>query len=181
MTKEVYTTNQEKAKTGEATDEKIFNELEENAESLFGNQGTWFQNLHPSLKSAYGTFGAYGYIICLVSELMRFSRNIFAHAGQNPKAMEQTLGTRKPSNEQIFNYFAARFPLFYLHILYIYRKATLSLEEFNDDAYLAEFKKYANSQSQLKMDSGDLVSLQKTNSVEGEFHDQGDNVKRNYY
>jgi uncharacterized ubiquitin-like protein YukD len=150
--------------------------LEENAEIVIENQGAWFQKLHPSLQTSYGSFGAQGYIICFVIELLRFCRNVIAHAGQNPEIMEQALGTGEPSNEQIFYYFSTRWPLFYLHILYVLKKATQSTAAFENDVYLKEYKRYENAQSQLKQDSGDLVPLQKTNLIEVQFEDKPEKV-----
>jgi hypothetical protein len=90
--------------------------------------------------------------------------------------MEQALGTREPTNQQVLNYFSTRFPLFYSHIFHAFRKETLSPAEFAKDANLKEYKMYENLQWQLKQQSGDLVPLQKNNSIQVQFEDNAEKV-----
>jgi hypothetical protein len=77
-------------------DHELFNEIEEDAHLVFEHQGSWFSTLHPSLQKAFGMFGnsANGYVICLASELLRFSRNVLFHGSENEDLMEEVLGAR---------------------------------------------------------------------------------------
>jgi hypothetical protein len=104
--------NQDKMKRGEATDESVFEEMEENGELVINNQSTWFRKQHPALRATFGTFGSCGYIICYVIELLRFCRNVITHAGQHPDAMELVLGAREPSQLQLLEHFSKQFSFF---------------------------------------------------------------------
>jgi hypothetical protein len=169
MTKEIYARNQEKVKAGEPTDDTVFNQLEENAELVIGGQGAWFEELDPPLQQEYGMFGTYGYVICFVIELLRLTRNIFAHSNQNPDAMEKALGTNTPSHEQIYEYFSKKFSFFYLHTLYVYRKTTQIATEFEQDIYLKLFKAYETRTCMNGKASADILSLRKTNQLQVKF------------
>ena len=162
--------NREKLAKGEATDETIFSDLEENPELLMGDQISWFYGLDCHLQKEFCLYGA-GYNIASFADLLRFIRNLVAHAGQNPHTIMEVFGKSHVSSEEIFDYFSEKFPHFYLRLFHIHQKL-LHKDFFVDDVYLKEYKLYENSEMKLLTDKGTSKVLPKNNlihlDIEGE-------------